>query len=516
MALFYAFNNHRQILTPVVFNTIIKRGAALPRFLIQLVDKEYHRYERGLLERSATTLVSSGILISFLNRGYEIYKEDIEITSDDNASFERLLYSIPSPVEEIKTLILNYGFTPTRKLCSTPLQDLIYKLSKLDISLIDHLVKNGLDLIPINDAVMEKVFRDVTDQEVFVSYIKHGFKLTDQTIKKGLLIPQPAPLTFLRACIDSKHLEELAHECMVDLLGPATRIFRAESADHLLLSFNFPTSVMDKAVLVQSGVSFPNTRSYLKTYPYSVWRWILRTYGVNHRYTGKVFDDAISRAGIRFVGDPELHSLHDVFLDAGVKFKPHHVKILACRLLHRDMSANALHLINVLKVQVLSTARQDTFIPVDTIKLWIRSFKTEVIDNDDWNNRMRTIQLEGGTLGGVYRINRPPEDGLKFLNESRDIVDELSKCLVNFDRVLNSDEGLLKRRMSTGSMLQAPPQAAPIINTVEVVLDENVKHKRKFSLIKSNVENTIKNHHDSNENKISSIQSGEISIKESK
>jgi hypothetical protein len=247
---------------------------------------------------------------------------------------------------------------------------------------------------------------------------------------------------------------------------------------------------------------------------------------------GSLLLDALSRAA----AERELHALHDVYIDAGVQFRPRHVKILACRVLHRDMTSNALHLLHVMKSQIVSAAREyakevvalyregyqnqtsfssspnspsssfpyfssyqssssslssqatlappshplqpsNSFYPISSSLSatsatshknvtasngfsmqirdnWLQALRSEITENDEWDTRMRTTQLEGGPRGGAYRISRPPEDALKFLEEARGMVAELLGVEKDIqkerDRIVHGgiSMGVLGRRMS--------------------------------------------------------------------
>lgn len=121
----------------------------------------------------------------------------------------------------------------------------------------------------------------------------------------------------------------------------------------------------------------------------------------------------------RAVADTELHSLLEIFVDAGVLFQLHHIKILACRLLHRGMSANAVKMIQACRDQVLarSVNRRE----------WELTLKREVLENTSWNERVSTIQIEGGVGGGVFRIHGIPKDGITFIQIVNSFVQELNE-----------------------------------------------------------------------------------------
>ncbi|KAI8620547.1 hypothetical protein BC830DRAFT_1098788 [Chytriomyces sp. MP71] len=534
LGLFYAYKFHKNILTPEVGQLLITAGCNLPRFLVQLVDKEYHqRVDRARRQVSVPTLMF------FLEAGYEAYGLNVDFREDDVARFERSLYGVTNTAQEssdiVKGLIDNYLFVPVRGLGS-PIDETVYLVSKLDVNFIPALVKNGLQLSFVNDLIMERLLwrSDITDA-IVVSYLRVGFELTAPAVKKGLQMGRASTLDILKKHIASLLLETHAQETVYDMFGPSIRgwNFTAEAIDFLRTNFIISEDTMERAILrFPNGISpdapdaFPATRSYMKANPCPVWRWILRTYGPAHRLTMACFDDAISRAA----AERELHALHDVFLESGVLFRPRHVKILACRVLHRDMTANALHLLKIMREQIMSSAREylkqqqvhfsgvsiasvgadtinnkgkegsgsssfnfifgtgisngfnmfgsgsnslppaieltstsalttlltagtstleplvasptssssnktealltkDTFVPAlspDQRNLWLKAFSDEITGNEEWENRMRTTQLEGGPRGGAYRISRAPEDAVRFLDEAKEIVAELN------------------------------------------------------------------------------------------
>ncbi|KNC97807.1 uncharacterized protein SPPG_06802 [Spizellomyces punctatus DAOM BR117] len=436
LALYSAFKWNRRVLSPNVGRLMRKRGAGLPRFLVQWVDKEYHKADRG------KRAVSIPLYVFFIQEGFEIYGSEADFKDDDVAKFERLLYSSTTTsstvtatddaIASIRTLLDAYAFCPVKGLGS-PVDETVFLLSKLDVTLIPKLIANGLDLMSVNDAVLERVLwrQDLTD--VFLQkYLDNGFALTPMCIKKGLQTSRPSTLAVLQSRVSTALLTECAKEALVDMLGPSSgRAWNwvPESAEFLISTFNISTDVIAQALYTHPDAprlpnggcpEFPATRSYMKSNPCPVWRWILKSYGPHHPFTKACFDDALSRAA----ADRDLHALHDEFLQSGVRFYPRHVKILACRLLHRDMTANALHLLQVLREQI--TDDRDAGILTDAERSeWLHTLRDEVVENDEWAHRMRTTQLEGGARGGAYRISRPPEDALRFLDEAREMVLDL-------------------------------------------------------------------------------------------
>ncbi|KAJ3417100.1 hypothetical protein HDV05_006959 [Chytridiales sp. JEL 0842] len=467
LTLLYGVKSHRGVFTPEVARLSIAYGCTLPRFVIQLVDKEYHKSDR------VRRPVSTSLFYFFVTAGFKLYGENADFKEDDVTRFERILYAAGNTqretLEALTTLIETFKFVPIRGMGS-PLEETVYLVSKVSLPLIRSLISNGLDLLPLNDPIMERVLwrADISDS-LLKSYLSVGFQLSPGSIKRGLQMARPSTLDVLRNRVPPRELQKLAEEAVFDMMGPTIRgwNFTPESLDYLLSNFEVNEDVMEIALFRIPGAptdspdSFPATRCYMKANPCPVWKWVLRTYGPDHRFTMACFDDALSRAA----AERELHALHDHYLEAGVQFRPRHVKILACRVLHRDMTSNALHLLRVLKTQVLTSAReyakelsnQNTLFPAplpsyytsttsststltdvpptsnasiqafrSTFKdTWLKALREEITENAEWDHRMRTTQLEGGPRGGAYRISRPPEDALKFLEVGRELVGEL-------------------------------------------------------------------------------------------
>ncbi|KAI8822882.1 uncharacterized protein EV422DRAFT_565739 [Fimicolochytrium jonesii] len=436
LALYHAFKSHRLSLSVEVAALLRKRGAALPRFLVQYVDKEYHRTDRG------QKAVSVPLYVFFVQEGFKAYGKDADFKEDDVSRFERLAYAgqtaaatntpLTEGLEAMNVLLDEYAFVPVKGLGS-PMDESVFLISQLDISLIPKLVANGLNLDSVNDQVLERVLwrADITD-EILQPYLKHGFKLSPSAIRKGLQMARPATVEVLKKHIDSALLASCASETVVDMMGPIVGrgwSWAPERMDYIINTFGVSEEAIARAIFTHpdsarlpngSRPEFPATRCYMKANPCPVWRWVLQRYGPHHHFTQACFDDAISRAA----ADRDLHLLHDEFLESGVQFFPRHVKILACRLLHRDMTANALHLLQALREQV--TDSRDAGLLADSErKEWVQALRDEVVDNDEWKHRMRTTQLEGGARGGAYRITRPPHDAIAFLDEANKFYEEM-------------------------------------------------------------------------------------------
>lgn len=265
----------------------------------------------------------------------------------------------------------------------------------------------------------------------------------------------PHVFAFLKARILPHKLSSLAQKALFTLLGPGP--FSAESADHILLSFDIPKTVLNNSIY--NTDQFPKTRAYLQSSPIEIWRWILRRFGPSHgislksltisAYTIASFIDSLSRAE----GNNELHELHDVFVDAGVRFTRECVKILACRLLHAGMSRNAVHLFQAMRNQVLRDVARD----YGAARRWKAILLSQVLRNDAWLARMGSVQ--------AVVINGPTADGLEFLQIANGFVEDLEGLLESYE----IRRGLMiSRRASSGDIARrssfpmVPPNAPPV------------------------------------------------------
>ncbi|KAI8851651.1 hypothetical protein BC829DRAFT_441300 [Chytridium lagenaria] len=339
LGLLHAFRNQRMVLTPEVGKLMVASGCGVPRFLVQWVDKEYHRPDR------TRKSVSAALFVFFVNAGFMHYGANADFKEDDVARFEDACTA------------RSFKFVPVRGFGS-PIDETVYLVSKIDLKLVLGFIKNGLDLASVNDMVMERVLwrSDVSDTLV-QSYLAVGFQLSAMAIKKGLQMARPSSLEVLRNRVSAPLLQKLAEETVFDMFGPSVRgwNFTPEALDFLMAAFPISEEVMEHAIFRLPGApadlpdSFPATRCYMKANPCPAWRWILRTYGPSHRFTMACFDVVLLLS--------VTYTLSRRHIEAGVQFRPRHVKILACRVLHRDMTANALHLLQVMRIQVTALYR---------------------------------------------------------------------------------------------------------------------------------------------------------------
>ncbi|KAL2918253.1 hypothetical protein HK105_202180 [Polyrhizophydium stewartii] len=451
LAFYSAYHKHRRALDPLVARVMLQNGALLPRFVAQKVIADYHmQVQAG---------ISTAMFVFFVNHAFVLYGDHALFKDNDHALFERL---VRAPLSEavqskdaVRTLINDFRFTPVADLCVKPLAESIYFLARLDLGLVADLARHGFDLRAVSDNVMERVMlHPYLNTRYLKKYLEAGFVLSDLCVKRALASGRAHTISVLHTLVDESRLRNLAFETIEDLFGPYldrnTSLNVAWSSDtvqRLIHTFSVPDAVIARALLTNPESTctfdrvhpeFPVTRSYLKSRPYPIWQWILTTYGPHHPFSVACMDDALSRA----VADQELHELHDMFLDAGFVLRPRHIKILACRVLHRNMTANALHLFRHLRDQVLErqlkTSLEEiqgihnhagtddiTCISEKEVLAFRKALSEEVVDNQEWATRMRTIQLEGGPRGGAIRIERPPEEGLRFLEDARKLIGDL-------------------------------------------------------------------------------------------
>ncbi|KAI9204566.1 uncharacterized protein BJ171DRAFT_424033 [Polychytrium aggregatum] len=468
LSLYYAFKYDRPILaTTGVPQAMLSLGATIPRFLVQAVDKEAHRHDRR-----RRNYIPPRLLMFFLTEGYRRFGDDMDYNEDvsDLRRFESALLgtnSHPSvAVTDVRRLITEYGFVPLGNL-SASVEEIVYKVSLVDLGLVEVMKRNGLKLAQVNDLVLERVFwRPDFSNSMLSQYLAVGFSLTDEAIKKGLQIARDRTLNVLKEQCSSAKLGRIAVEALRDMMGPMIRgwSFSLEPIDYLYQRFEITEDDMRYILLTKcdpqySDKEFPATRCYMKVDPCPVWRWVLRIYGPEHVFTQACFDDAISRA----VAHRELHQLHNVYVERGIRFYPRHIKILACRVLHRDMTNNALFLFRILKEQALASQID---MDADEKAAWIQALQSEICDNQDWIHRMRTLQLEGGTRGKVYPLQRPPEDGTVFLEEAQELLVALDPPPPTLKRT-RSGRSIIQGTRHSARRRESPSVGAGLVKRVQ-------------------------------------------------
>jgi hypothetical protein len=286
LVLYKSYSHYRKALTPDVFfhlhNTL---ACPLPRFLIQIIDRDFHRRHSS---------VSVAFFIAVVNAGWILYGDQIELNGDDQALFEHLLLSQFPNREEILRLVKDFGFLPTAK--SNGLDELLYKvchgvLTKRTVNstwmcltpwlLMDSYEKTTMMLSGAKCSISQLL--PLTTGNFFLltsSYIEAGFILTPKVLASSIQIPSPQVLAFLKTQLPLHDLTILAQSALTFILGPNKNSFSPESADHILQSFKIQTNVLNAAIY--NDKTFPNTRAYLGNRPIDVWRWVLRRFGSSH------------------------------------------------------------------------------------------------------------------------------------------------------------------------------------------------------------------------------------------
>jgi hypothetical protein len=373
----------------------------------------------------------------------------------DHSLFETLVRSRPDEtdvaIQELKSLILNYHFFPTIELSHKLIGESLFMMANMDLSLVSDIVRNtGFRLRDWNDAIMERLLGNPVTINTIESYLSVGFSLSDLVVKRTIATGKPFAFEILGALVPNQRLCLLAQETIHDLFGPyldrensLNILWNSSAVQRIIQQYKIKDQVIEKALLDEPDEhctfekvfpNFPVTRPYLKSKPYAIWKFILENYGPHHRLTMACFDDAISRA----VSDQSLHHLIEQFLDAGVVLRPRHVKIMACRALHRNMTNNALRLISHLRKQVVDRYRKtlqmnhlnDHITQIHQIELMAfqRALQIDLLENNEWKERSRTVQLGGGSVGGAYRIDRTPQDVVKFTEEGQLLAQFINQC----------------------------------------------------------------------------------------
>ncbi|KAJ8329493.1 hypothetical protein O5D80_002320 [Batrachochytrium dendrobatidis] len=491
MSFYFAYRKHLKALDLLVVQIMLQNGAQLPRFVAQKITSDYHMQSSGG--------ISTPLFVFFVNHTYNIYADLALFNENDHAAFERLVRAPISDtavtIEKVNTLIHQFKFIPVSDLCSKPIAESIYYLSRLNLSFIRKLIVNGFDLSVVNDSIMERVMiHPYLNVRYLKRYLDVGFVLSNICIKRALAGGRVHTIAILHKLVEETKLKKLACDTIEDLFGPYldrnTSLnvpWSSETVHRIIHTFQIPDTVIAKALLSNPDSvctfdrvhpEFPVTRCYLKARPYPVWEWVLATYGPQHEFSISCMDDALSRA----VADQELHDLHQKYLSAGFVFRPRHIKILACRLLHRSMTGNSLQLLRHLREQVI--ARQMKAFAEDThlddtdsdggertynrsnhshsddincisnteVLAFRKSVLEEIVDNEEWGTRMRTIQLEGGPRGGAVRIDRPPEDALRFLEEARQLLSELRISPLPTIPIQSTENSTAKNSMEINSI----------------------------------------------------------------
>ncbi|KAI8919417.1 hypothetical protein DFJ77DRAFT_454176 [Powellomyces hirtus] len=360
---------NKKVLTHSVALHLRRLGALIPRFLVQHVVKEQAEAVLGNAGArpfgAAVRPFPAALYALFIGEGYRLYGDEADFAGDDSSAIASAMFGDAS-LEQIRRLIVDFSFVPLRSLIMHP-EEVVFRIAKIDISLIDHLLTNGWDPEEVNEGVMRRLVTasDVTP-EMLGCYLDRGFTLTPRAIKAALRKCDIATLMALRVHVPQPELQEMVNEIFIDNLAPDFN-FSITLVNFLNQNFTVPDCVIEKALVGQSsaqlqdfdkedmmvapraeggsadvGLVVPARTSSLPTCPLMLpthltrcfkqpkpgvaWRWVLQTYGPIHRFSQWCFDDSLLRMSHTDGG--ARPTAYD-FLAAGACFRPRHARYLS-------------------------------------------------------------------------------------------------------------------------------------------------------------------------------------------
>ena len=440
--LYKTFKDHKIALTEQLAYSLLQNGCQLPRFLAQIVVKRFSFH---------VNTIDPGLYALIVKRSFDLYECNALFENNDQQTFDMLLRNTPTwdIIDDIRSLIINYKFYPVSALSRRSVADSLFIMASFDMSLVTDLVRTtGLQLDEHNEDVMEKLLSNPLSTKTIAAFTSLGFKFTDLIIKRTIAWGRPYALATLIALVDEFRLNKLVGETVKEIFGPFLSReeslnvpWNAQALHRILHVFKVSDNQIENALLADPSSSFtmdtphpkfPITRPYFKSRPYQVWHWVYDTFGPHHKLTMSCFDDALSRAA----SDGALHVLLETFVAGGVVMRPRHIRILACRwlslirVLHRNMTHNALRVMRSLRNQVIERKRNTELhnpdgsnednidmISRDELILFSDALEREVLKNPDWKQKARTQQLSGDALGTVFTISRMPDDVVNFVEQ---------------------------------------------------------------------------------------------------
>lgn len=193
----------------------------------------------------------------------------------------------------LNQLISKYHYFPVQELNFLLLGDLIHRLVELDISLVALLCKTtGFVMIPaVNDKTMDLSFQQIsTSTSKITNLVNVGFTLSDIVVKRAIALGKPHVFDILHDLVpDEDKLNKLARDTMYEMFGPyldresSLNVPWSNNASTRIVGhFKIPIDTIESALLTHPGekstfeavhASFPVTRPYLKSKPYSIWGW---------------------------------------------------------------------------------------------------------------------------------------------------------------------------------------------------------------------------------------------------
>ncbi|KAJ3088364.1 hypothetical protein HK102_008922 [Quaeritorhiza haematococci] len=323
-------------LTPEVATLLFQAGSILPRLLCQRCVRE------------VGSLPSTALFTWIVGKSYQLYGEEAALDGDDQDWVSSLMTELEQRKISLQAQQQNYadgvsgGYdhaqfeeswravlaeTASLSAAHTKLSDLItkysfvpfplntpnsayflYRMSFIDLSLVDALVRNGLVLhsSSVNDEVMKWVLRKGNAQAIS-AYLEHGFRLTSAVVTLALQLARPEIMDSLQQFLTAEELQSYAEDAVFELLGP-TRLCTTDTLlDHLRGTYNISEEVMARALLqVPEGAGY-RTRPFMQQHPATAWRWALKAYGAHHRFSDAVFDDVLQKLAS---GKERIQKLH--------------------------------------------------------------------------------------------------------------------------------------------------------------------------------------------------------------
>ncbi|KAI8820639.1 uncharacterized protein EV422DRAFT_57775 [Fimicolochytrium jonesii] len=361
LVFYKAFQFHRQLLSRKVAVQLRHLGAKLQRFLLQYIVRHHGKLvladdaEKGTRRND----LSVGAYAFFVAEAYRQYGEEAAFGEDDARIMVSALFEKNDTVEAQK-LVVDYCFVPLRAFTSQ-CEEIVYRTSRLDVTLLDHMLANGLDPADVNDGVLR---RAISEPEVSAgslkAYLDRGFFLTDSLINAAIRKCDRKTLDALRQHIPATKLMDIVSKIFIDNLAPDFN-FSITLVTFLQEHFKISEAVAECAILepyarqsrqavkrldgpqpngdsvaystTRTTSLFPTpliaplrmTRCYRQQKPAIAWRWVLRTYGPSHRFCEFCFSDALLRMTHSDGGPPPAYE----FLAAGVRFRPYHARYLS-------------------------------------------------------------------------------------------------------------------------------------------------------------------------------------------
>ncbi|KAI9003744.1 hypothetical protein BC832DRAFT_89471 [Gaertneriomyces semiglobifer] len=477
LALYHAFNKHPKLLSHEVAQQLASVGSNVPRFLVQQVMKQQAQAMSVTLEgQESPQMISPGVFAFFMNEGYRRYGDDVNFGGNDLSDFVRILFDPAPDLISVRRMIVEYGWIPMRNYVTHP-EEVVYRISKLDMSLLDHMrTNNGWDPSNVNSGVMRRVITDSDFTEtVLRGYMDRGFVLTQQAIKAGIRKCDDRTLAALKQHVMEAELCSCVYEIFVDNLAPDFS-FSVGLVTFLRQHFQIPEEVVERALIdtkyahetheqddatlrsdtnqlpeVAPGAEgpgvphtfapprssslpplpvklpHPTTRCFKQQKPSTAWRWVLRTYGPQHRFARACFNDALLCLPQIDAGQRPV--THD-YLAAGVKFTPAHVRYLsAIAMGSSGFAVLATHdLLQRMRQQITEGVAISSDEDSESSRMaWYRAFEREIAFLRSLPGRKRSTQEKTQPVWATRKASDPAFPTAWFLGDMETILAELSQ-----------------------------------------------------------------------------------------